>query len=116
MKYELFLQKTGELFLKKYKPKKSKLISNMKKFDGSQLLTCSHVLKEKIKRSKYITGVWLSSVFLSPPDPTPLNYGWIMQHQKYHAKWFDGPQPTQAIDVIQAEKGYDKGDTDKGGI
>ena len=33
-----------ELFLKKYKPKKSKLISNMKKFDGSQLPPCSRVL------------------------------------------------------------------------
>ena len=36
-----------ELFLKKYKPKESKLISSMKKFDGSQLLPCSRVLKEK---------------------------------------------------------------------
>ena len=58
----------------------------MKKFDEGQLLTCSHVLKEKIKRSNYITGVWLSSVFLSPPYPAPLNYGWIMQHQKYQTK------------------------------
>ena len=62
-----------ELFLKKYKPKESKLISNMKKFDGSQLPPCSHVLKEKIKGTKYITGVWLSSVFLSPPDRSPLD-------------------------------------------
>ena len=34
-----------ELFLKKYKPKESKLISNMKKFDESQLPPCSCVLK-----------------------------------------------------------------------
>ena len=63
-----------ELFLKKYKPKKSKLISNIKKFDGSQLPPGSHMLKENIKRTKYTTGVWLSSVFLSPPDRLPLDY------------------------------------------
>ena len=101
-----------ELFLKKYKPKESKLISNMKKFDGSQLPPCSSVLKEKIKRTKYITGVWLSSVFLSPPDRSPLDYGWIIQHQKYQVKWFDGPQSPQSIDVIQAEREYDQEDID----
>ena len=63
----------SELFLRKYKPKESKLISNMKKFDGIQLPPCSRVLKEKIKRTKYITGVWLSSVFLSAPDRSPLD-------------------------------------------
>ena len=70
-----------ELFLKKYQPKEINLISNMKKIDGSQSPPCSRVLKEKIKRTKYITGVWLSSVFLSPPDRSALDYGWIMQHQ-----------------------------------
>ena len=55
-----------ELFLRKYKPNESKLISNMKNIRGSQLLPCSRVAKEKIKRT--ITGVWLSLVFLSPPD------------------------------------------------
>ena len=89
-----------ELFLKKYKPKKSKLISNMKMFDGSRLSPCSSVLKEKIKRTKYIIGVWLSSVFLSPPDPPPLNYEWIIKHQKYQVKWFYGPQSPKSIDVI----------------
>ena len=94
--------------MKKYKPNESKLISNMKKFDGSCLSPCSRVLKEKIKRTKYITGVWLSSVFLLPPDPPPLNYGWIIQHQKYQVRWFYGSQSPQSIDVIQAETEYDK--------
>ena len=76
----------------------------MKKFDGSQLSPCVCALKKKIKQTKYITGVWLSSVFLSPPDPLPLNYGWIIQHQKYQVKWFCGPQSPQSIDVIQAER------------
>ena len=44
----------------------------MKKFDRSQSSPCLRVLKEKIKQTKYITGVWLSSVFLLPPDPRPL--------------------------------------------
>ena len=75
--------------------------------------TNSRVLKEKIKRTKYISGVWLSSVSLSPPDQLPLNYRWIMQHQKYQVKWFDGTQSPRSIDVIQDEREYDKADIDK---
>ena len=66
-----------ELFLKKHKQKESELISNMK-FDGNQLPPCSRVLEEKIKWTDYITGVWLSSVFLSQPDQLHLDYGWII--------------------------------------
>ena len=44
----------------------------MKKFDRSQSSPCLRVLKERIMQNKYITGVWLSSVFLFPPDPWPL--------------------------------------------
>ena len=54
----------------------------MKKFGESQLLPCSLVLKEKIKRTRYVAGSWLSPVFVSAPDGLPLNYGWIIQHQK----------------------------------
>ena len=44
----------------------------MKKFDRSQSSPCLRVLKERIMQNKYITGVWLSSVFLFPPDPWPV--------------------------------------------
>ena len=81
-------------------------------FDGSQLPPCSLVLKENIKRAKYITGVWLLSVFLSPSDRSPLDYGWIIQHQEYQVKWFDGPQSPETTDVIQIAREYD-GDIDK---
>ena len=54
----------------------------MKKFGESQLPPCSCVLKEKIKGTRYIAGIWLSPVFVSAPDGLPLNYGWIIQHQK----------------------------------
>ena len=83
----------------------------MKKFDETQLRPCSSVLKEKIKRTKYKTGLWLPSVFLSPPDRLPLHYRWIIEHQKYKVKWFGGPQVPQSIDVIQAEREYDEGIT-----
>ena len=56
----------------------------------SQLRPCSSVPKEKIKRIKYKTGFWLSSVFRSPPDRLPLDFRWIVQHRKYQVKWFDG--------------------------
>ena len=59
-----------------------------------------------------MTGVWLSSIFLSLPDRSPLDYGRIIQHQKYQVKWFDEPQPPQSIDVIQAEREYDQEDID----
>ena len=71
-----------KLFFEKYKPKESNLISNMKTFDGNQL----RVLKEKINRTKHTTEFWLSSVFLSLRDPWPLDYKWIIQHQKYQVK------------------------------
>ena len=78
-----------KLFLKKHKRKESTLISSMKKSDGSQLPPCSSVLKEKINRTEYVTGVWLSSAFLSSPDRSPVDYEWIIQYQKYYVKWFD---------------------------
>ena len=49
-----------EFFLKMWKPKESNLIPNIKKFDGSQLPECLLVLIKKIKRTKYVTGIWLS--------------------------------------------------------
>ena len=88
-----------ELFLKKHKSKESKLISNMKKFDGSQLAPCSRVLKEKIKQTKYVYLLVIMAM--------------IIQQQKYQVKWLDGLQPPQSIDVIQTEKEFDKGDINK---
>ena len=74
------------------------------------MFTCT----ERKDQAKQMYNWGLASISVSITARS--NYGWIMQHQKYHAKWFDGPQPTQAIDAIQAERGYDEGDTDKGGI
>ena len=110
--YVLHMVEMFGIVFEKVQTQGKKAISNMKKFDGSQLSPCSRVLKEKIKQTKYITDVWLS-VFLSPPGPPTLNYGWIKQHQKYQVKWFYGSQSPQSIDVLQAEREYDKEDIDK---
>ena len=72
------------------------------------------MLIEKIKRNKYITAIWLSSVFLSPADRSSLDYGWITRTKSIKLNGSMGhTQSPQSIDIIQAEKKYDEGDFDK---
>ena len=62
-----------DMFLKKYKPKGiNATISCVKKMDGSYLPPCSRTVCEKVRRTNYIAGIWMSSTMSSPPDRSPV--------------------------------------------
>ena len=80
-----------EMFLNKYKTKANHRIDSTKKLDGSSLPPCSSVLYEKIKRTCYISKVWMSSLLSDPPALSPLNFGWkMMPNNQYSVIWFKG--------------------------
>ena len=70
------------------------------------MFTCT----ERKDQANQIYNWSLAFNSISPTDRSSLDYGWIIQHQKYQVKWFDGPQSPKSIDVIQPERKYDEGE------
>ena len=57
------------IFLKKYKSKfKDEVINCVRKLDGSSLPPCSQVLWQKVLRTNYMAGKWLSAWQQHPPS------------------------------------------------
>jgi hypothetical protein len=97
-----------ELFLQKYKPKgKDEALACVKKFDGSSLPPCSRVLYEKIRRTKYIAELWLSSTSPAPPDQLPEEMGWQVVDGHYTVNWFDGEVSPKPIDITSNEDEFE---------
>ena len=65
-----------QIFIDKYKQKKlNQSITCVKRFDGTSIPPCSKVLREKMRRTIFITKRWFSSVGAFEPLVSPLNYG-----------------------------------------
>ena len=37
---------------------------------------CERVLLNKIRRTKFLANIWISSIEASSPNNSPLNFGW----------------------------------------
>ena len=79
-----------DLFFQKYKPKPGKVvISCLKKMDKCSLPPCGRVLLENIKRTNYISSIWLNATSTSPPLFKPENCGWLLEYGFYRLEWRD---------------------------
>ena len=65
------------------KKKSNQSITCVRKFDGTSIPPCSKVLREKMRRTIFITKIWFSSVDAFEPLLSPLNYGWTLEDGKY---------------------------------
>ena len=54
-----------------------------KKLDDSMMLPCEHVLPNKIRQTKLIAKIWMSSIEVSPPNDSPLDFGWKLVDRNY---------------------------------
>ena len=54
-----------------------------KKLDDSMMLPCEHVLPNKIRRAKFVAKIWMSSIEVSPPNDSPLDFGWKLVDRNY---------------------------------
>ena len=54
-----------------------------KKLDDSMMLPCEHVLPNKIRRANFVAKIWMSSIEVSPPNDSPLDFGWKLVDRNY---------------------------------
>ena len=94
-----------EIFEKKYKPKKNKLLlSSITGLDATMLTPCHDCLTQKIKRTNYIVRMWKRSSDKNPLDgtPSPTEQGWEEKDGVYKPVWFTGDQlPTDLSKHIE---------------
>ena len=88
------------MFLDKYKPTGEKLITYVKKMDATLLPQCFSVVKEKLKRTKYICSIWNDATMAHPPLFNADEWGWKLEDDSYRIKWIEGDMsPTSIIEV-----------------
>ena len=93
-----------DIFLKKYKLKsKNEVINSVRKFDWSSLPPCSRVLWQKVLRTNYIAGKWLSAWQQHPPSYSAEESRWELVNANYKIKWFDGAVAPKIVDIIFTE-------------
>ena len=93
-----------DIFLKKYKSKsKDEVINYVRKLNGSSLPPCSWVLWQKVLRTNYIAGKWLSAKQQHPTSYLVEESGWALGNGNYKIKWFDGAVAPKIVDIISTE-------------
>ena len=63
------------------------MIYCVRKLDGSSLPPCSRVIWQKVLRTNYISGKWLSAWQQHPPSYSAEESGWELVNGNYKIKW-----------------------------
>ena len=86
--------------MEKYKPKTDGVkISCSKKLDASMMPPCEHVLLNKIRRTKFVAKIWMSSIKASPPNNSPLNFESKLVDRNYQLLLFEGDLSPSSLDI-----------------
>ena len=100
-KFESINEVRAQIFMDKYKPKRDgDKISCAKKLEGSMMPPCQRVLLNKVKRTKFIANIWMSSTEASPPNTSPLAFGWKLVNGNYKLVWFEGDPSPSSLDIF----------------
>ena len=114
-KVEIVDQARFDIFVEKYRPKgNEESLSCVKKLDGSSLPPCSKTLLEKIKRTKFITAMWMSSNQPHPPQQNPESSGWLLRNGKYQILWYQEEASPKLVDV--ACNDFDEYEEEEGSV
>ena len=90
----------SDIFMEKHKPKTNReKISCAKKLDASMTPPCEHVLLNKIRRTKFVAKIWISSIDASPPNGSPLNIGWKLVDRNYQLLWFESDLSPVSLNI-----------------
>ena len=97
-----------EIFMEKYKPKTNgDKMSCAKKLDVSMMPPCERVLLNKIRRTKFVAKLWMSSIEASPPNDSPLDFGWKLVDRNYQLLWFEGDLRPSSLDITYEYEKHD---------
>ena len=97
-----------EIFMEKYKPKTNgDKMSCAKKLDVSMMPPCERVLLNKIRRTKFVAKLWMSSIEASPPNNSPLDFGWKLVDRNYQLLWFEGDLRPSSLDITYEYEKHD---------
>ena len=103
-KLKLVNESRLDIFLKKYKSKsKDEVINCVRRLDGIFLRPCSRILWQKVLRTNYKAGKWLSAWQQHSPSYTAEEIGWELVNGNYRIKWFDGAVALKIVDIISTE-------------
>ena len=70
--------------MEKYKPKTDEdKISSAKKLDASIMPPCERVLLNKIRQTKFVAKIWMSSIEASRRNDSPLDFVWNLVDRNY---------------------------------
>ena len=90
----------SDIFMEKHKPKKNgEKISCAKKPDASMTPPSEHVLRNKIRRTKFVAKIWISSIDASPPNGSQLDIGWKLVDRSYQLLWFENELSPISLDI-----------------
>ena len=60
---------------------------------------CERVLLNKIRRTKFLANIRMSSIEASSPNNSPLNFGWKLVNRNHQLLWFKGDLLPSSIDI-----------------
>ena len=89
-----------EIFMEKYKPNTDgDKISHPKKLDASVRPPCERVLQNKIRQTKFVVKIWMSSSEASLSNDSRLNFRWKVGDRNYQFLWFEGDLSLSSLDI-----------------
>ena len=74
-------------------------VSCAKKLNTSMMPPCERVLLNKIRRTKVVAKIWMSSIEASPPNDSPLDFGWKLVNRNYQLLWFEGDLSSSSLGI-----------------
>ena len=90
-------------FYKKFKSgRKTNLLRCTNNFDSNAIPPCAKVLYQKILRTIFVARRWTSSTFTGHNDD-PVQFGWIIEDDRYSFLWFEGDSRPTVDAVCLAE-------------
>ena len=60
---------------------------------------CERVLLNKIRRTKVVAKIRMSSIEASPPNDSLLDFGWKLVDRNYQLLWFEGDLSPSSLDI-----------------
>lgn len=88
------------MFLDLYETKGNKPLTALKGLDAASFPPCQNVLREKIKRTKFVYLMWSNLDSAHPPTLLPENYGWVLSEGSYKIKWHTGKMVPENLEDI----------------
>lgn len=67
-------------------------LAKIKRVDCALLPPCRRTLEIKVRRTQYVTSLWLHAGMASPGNSlSPTDFGWTVENNLMTPIWFDGP-------------------------